>query len=130
MPTVPVAFNAVVSIGVIGLYLCFGIPIYQRLKMGSRFQVGGWTLGRKYKVLCVVALLDILLVAIVAFLPTSNLGTPWYSGFSLKYVNYTILVVPVVMIALWVYWHLSVKHWFKGPKNTIAAPADQPAPSS
>jgi hypothetical protein len=37
----------------------------------------------------------------------------------LKYVNYTILVVPAAMIFLWIYWHASVKNWFTGPKQTI-----------
>ena len=32
---VPVAFFAVVSIGVVGLYLCFAVPIYYRWKAGD-----------------------------------------------------------------------------------------------
>jgi amino acid transporter len=121
----PVAFFAVVSIGVIGLYWCFSIPIYQRLKMGDAFVRGDWTLGRKYKVLAVLALIDIVFTSIVAFMPTSNLGAPWTSGFGWRYVNYTILVVPGVMIFLWAYWHLSVKHWFTGPKHNIELAAEE-----
>ena len=37
---VPVAFYAVVSIGVIGLYWCFAIPIWHRWRMGDRFEPG------------------------------------------------------------------------------------------
>ena len=37
----------------------------------------------------------------------------------MKYVNYTIIVVPIAMIALWIYWHASVKNWFTGPRQTI-----------
>ena len=44
----PVAFYAVVSIAVIGLYLAFLIPIYLRLRMGDKFRPGPWTLGKKY----------------------------------------------------------------------------------
>ena len=44
---------------------------------------------------------------------------PWNDGFAAKYVNYTILVVPVALLALWIYWHVSVKNWFTGPKHTI-----------
>lgn len=122
----PVAFYAVVSIGVIGLYWCFAIPIWQRLKMGDAFVPGGWTLGSKYRVLAVLALIDIVLVTIMAFMPTSNLGAPWYNGFGWRYVNYTILVVPGAMMLLWIYWHLSVKHWFTGPRHTIELPSDAP----
>jgi amino acid transporter len=121
---VPIAFYAVVSIGVIGLYWCFSIPIWHRLRMGDSFQPGGWNLGKKYKVLSIVALIDVVLVTVMAFMPTSNLGVPWTNGFAWKYVNYTILVVPAAMIFLWIYWHLSVKHWFTGPKHTIDLPVE------
>ncbi len=118
VPT-PVAFTAVVSIGVIGLYWCFSIPIWHRLRMGDRFQTGDWNLGTKYKVLSVIALLDVVMVTVMAFMPTSNLGVPWTTGFAWKYVNYTILVVPAAMIFLWIYWHASVKNWFTGPRQTV-----------
>jgi amino acid transporter len=115
----PVAFFAVVSIGVIGLYWCFAIPIWHRWRMGDRFQPGQWTLGKKYKWIAVIALIDIVLVTWMAFMPTSNLGVPWTTGFAWKYVNYTILVFPAFLIFLWIYWHVSVKNWFTGPKQTI-----------
>jgi amino acid transporter len=115
----PIAFDAVVSIGVIALYWCFAIPIWHRWRMGDRFKAGSWTLGKKYKWIAVIALIDIVLVSWMAFMPTSNLGVPWTTGFSMKYVNYTILVFPALLIFLWIYWHASVKHWFKGPKQTI-----------
>jgi amino acid transporter len=128
VPT-PIAFYAVVSIGVIGLYWCFAIPIWHRWRMGDRFQQGSWNLGAKYKVLSVVALLDVVLVSFMAFMPTSNLGVPWNTGFSMKYVNYTILVFPAFLIFLWIYWHASVKNWFTGPKNTIDVLPETPASS-
>jgi amino acid transporter len=115
----PIAFFAVVTIGVIGLYLAFAIPIYYRWRAGSSFVTGEWTLGSKYKWMCVVALVEIAITSIVALLPTSNLGVPWETGFAMKYVNYTILVVPGALILLWIWWHLSVKNWFTGPKTTI-----------
>jgi amino acid transporter len=121
----PVAFFAVVSIGVIGLYWCFAIPIWHRWRMGDKFQTGEWNLGARYKVLCVVALIDVVLVTFMAFMPTSNLGVPWTTGFAWKYVNYTILVVPAAMIFLWIYWHVSVKKWFTGPKMTIGVADDE-----
>jgi len=125
---VPVAFYAVVSIGVIGLYWCFAIPIWQRLKMGSDFQPGGWNLGGKYKVVAVLALIVVALTTISAFLPTSNGGVPWSPKgvWGWRYVNYTILVVPGAMLLLWIYWHASVKKWFTGPKQTIHISASEP----
>jgi amino acid transporter len=116
---VPIAFFAVVTIGVIGLYLAFAVPIYYRWKAGDNFVPGNWTLGPKYKWMCIVALVEIVITSIVALLPTSSGGLPWESGFAWKYVNYTILVVPGALLALWIYWHVSVKNWFTGPKHTI-----------
>ncbi len=57
------AFYAVVSIGVIGLYLCFAIPIWLRWRAGDSFESRRWTLGPKYKWLCLIALFDIALTA-------------------------------------------------------------------
>jgi amino acid transporter len=126
---VPIAFFAVVTIGVIGLYLAFAIPIYYRWKAGDSFVPGEWTLGSKYKWMSIVALVEIIITSIVALLPTSAGGIPWHSGFSMKFVNYTILVVPVALIALWIYWHVSVKNWFTGPKHTIDLLPEQVAPT-
>jgi hypothetical protein len=111
-----------VSIGVIGLYVAFAIPIYYRWKAGNTFSAGAWTLGAKYKWMCVVALIEIVVTSIVALLPTSTGGVPWNTGFEWKFVNYTILVVPGALILLWIYWHLSVKNWFTGPKTTVNLP--------
>src|SRR3712207_4915163 len=46
---VPVAFYAVTSIAVIGLYLSFAIPIWLRWRAGDEFSVGQWNNGAKYK---------------------------------------------------------------------------------
>ncbi|SDJ38679.1 amino acid/polyamine/organocation transporter, APC superfamily [Frankineae bacterium MT45] len=119
---VPIAFFAVVSIGVVGLYLAFAIPIFLRWKAGSNFVAGAWTLGAKYKWMCLVAVVEIIVTSIVALFPTSALGVPWTPGFAWKYVNYTPIIVIGSLILLWIYWHLSVKHWFTGPKTTIDLP--------
>jgi amino acid transporter len=124
---VPVAFFAVVSIGVIGLYVAFAIPIWLRWKAGSNFTPGGWTLGSKYKWMSLVAVAEIAITSFIALLPTSTLGAPWYKGFgwdSMKYVNYTPLVVGAALLLLWIWWHLSVKNWFTGPKTTIDLPPE------
>jgi amino acid transporter len=124
---VPVAFFAVVSIGVVGLYVAFAIPIFLRWRAGSNFKPGGWTLGKKYRWMCVVAVAEIAITSFIALLPTSTLGAPWYPGFgwdSLKYVNYTPIVLGVLLLLLWIGWHVSAKRWFTGPRMTIDVPPD------
>ena len=121
---VPVAFFAVVSIGVVGLYVAFAIPIFLRWKAGR--QLHARAAGRsapKYKWMCIVAVVEIVVTSIIALLPTSHGGVPWNAGFAWKYVNYTILVVPGALLLLWIYWHVSVKNWFTGPKTTVDLPA-------
>jgi amino acid transporter len=115
----PIAFFAVVTIGVVGLYLAFAIPIFLRWRAGDSFETGNWSLGTKYKWMSIIAVIEIAITCVIALLPTSNLGVPGTHGFALKYVNYTILVVPGALLALWIYWHVSVKNWFTGPKTTI-----------
>jgi amino acid transporter len=123
---VPVAFFAVVSIGVVGLYVAFAIPIFLRWKAGSNFTPGGWSLGNKYRWMSLVAVAEIVVTSIIALLPTSTGGMPFHTGFAWKYVNYTPIVVLGALIILFIAWHVSVKHWFTGPKTTVEKPSTTP----
>jgi amino acid transporter len=123
----PVAFVAVVSIGVIGLYVAFAIPIFLRWKAGANFTPGRWTLGAKYKWMCLVAVIEIAVTSIVALFPTSPGGVPFNKAFAWKFVNYTPIVVLGALALLWLWWHLSVKNWFTGPKTTVDLPVGMTA---
>ncbi|MBN9634808.1 MAG: amino acid permease, partial [Actinobacteria bacterium] len=120
---VPVAFNAVVTIGVVGLYLAFAIPSYQRWRKGDEFKVGTWSIGRHYRWLCPLAVVEIGLTTVIALMPSSTGGVPWLAGFSWKYVNYTPLVVGGTLLALWLIWELWVKTIYTGPRATVNLPA-------
>ena len=118
-----VAFTAVVSIGVIGLYVAFAIPIYYRWRAGSNFKPGGWTLGNKYKWMAPIAIIEIIVTSFFALMPGSPFAVPWGSQFGgWQFVNYTPIVLGVALLALWLGWHLSAKKWFTGPKMTIDLP--------
>lgn len=115
----PTAFYAVVSVAVIGLYLAFLIPIWQRWKMRDKFVGGQWTLGSKYKWMNLVAVIEIAVISVYFILPFSPAGIPWNKGFTWTAVNYAPILTFGVLIILWIWWHLSVKNWFKGPIRTI-----------
>ncbi|KRE31942.1 amino acid permease [Mycobacterium sp. Soil538] len=115
----PIAFYAVVSIGVVGLYLCFAVPIYLRWRMGDAFEVGSWNLRGHYKWMAPLALIEIVITSIIAMFPTSIGGVPWGGSFEWKFVNYTPILVGGVLLALYIYWHVSVKNWFTGPVRQI-----------
>ena len=127
---VPVAFYAVVSIGVIGLYWCFAIPIWHRWRMGDRFEQGAMEPRDEVQ----VALRRRAAGHRARHRSWPSCRRPTSAcrgrdGFAWKYVNYTILVFPAFLIFLWIYWHASVKNWFTGPKHTIDVLPETPASS-
>jgi amino acid transporter len=122
---VPVAFFAVVSIGVVGLYLCFAVPIYLRWKAGDSFPIGRWNLRGHHKWMAPVAVVEIIITSAIAMFPTSMGGMPWDPSFEWKFVNYTPLLVGGVLILLYIYWHASVKNWFTGPIKQVDATGEE-----
>ena len=118
---VPIAFYAVVSVAVIGLYLAFLIPIWLRWKLGDDFKPGSWTNGSKYKWMNLVAVAEIAIICIYFILPFTPAAVPWNDGFSWKFVNYAPILTGGTLIILTIWWHLSAKKWFTGPKHTIDA---------
>ncbi|MBO0846417.1 MAG: amino acid permease [Nocardioides sp.] len=116
---VPLAFYAVTSIAVIGLYLAFAIPIYLRWRHGENFDVGTWNNGKKYKWMNPIAVAEIIIVSIYLMMPTTPAASIFSSQFSWKFVNYAPIVTVGALILLAIWWTTSAKHWFTGPKHTI-----------
>jgi amino acid transporter len=116
---VPVAFYAVVSIAVIGLYIAYVIPIYLRWRQGDKFQAGPWTLGSKYKWMNPIAVIEVAIISIVFILPTTPAGVPWNDEFSWNAVNYAPLLTGGMFLIVGIWWLVSAKNTFTGPKNTL-----------
>jgi len=106
----PVAYAAVTSIAVIGLYIAYGLPILLRLLSGERFQRGPWHLRQYSYVVGWIAVIWIAFIAILFVLPQVSPGT------TLTTFNYAPVAVAVVLIYAGGYWFLSARNWFKGPK--------------
>jgi hypothetical protein len=135
----PVAFLAVTSISVIGLYIAYMIPVYLRWRLGDKFETGPWTLGRKYKWINMTAIVWVTLCVIIFSLPFTPAAVPFSSQFSWSAFNYAPLVTIVVMAAVTIWYLVSARHTFKGPIRTIdeadigggpGAPAPGVAPAS
>ena len=132
---VPYAFSAVVSIGVIGLYVAFAIPIWYRWRQGSSFRQGPWNLGTKWKWMAPLAVAEIVITSIYFLMPFTPAGAPGFMRgllgspstadvpFDWKFVNYTPIVTGGALLLLWIGWHVSAKKWFTGPKRTVDLPA-------
>ncbi len=116
---IPVAFYAVTSIAVIGLYASFAIPIWLRWKMGDAFEPGSWTNGAKYKWMNLIAVAEIVVVSLYLMMPFVPGAVPFSDDFSWKFVNYAPIVTIGAVVLLTVWWQASAKHWFTGPKHTI-----------
>ncbi|HWI71582.1 MAG TPA: amino acid permease, partial [Baekduia sp.] len=117
---VTVAFTAVVSIGVIGLYIAYVIPIWLRWRAGAAFQTGPWNLGEKYKWMNLVAVAEVAIIVVVGFnMPFSSSGVPWEDDFDWSLFNYTPLVTGGVFLAVGAWWLISAHKTFTGPRHTI-----------
>ncbi|HEY3727679.1 MAG TPA: amino acid permease [Solirubrobacteraceae bacterium] len=120
----PVAFLAVTSISVIGLYIAYTIPVYLRWRMGDAFEPGPWTLGRKYKWVNLIAIAWVVLCVIIFCLPFTPAAVPFSSQFSWSSFNYAPLVTIIVMLAVTIWYAVSARHTFKGPVRTVDMNAD------
>ncbi|HEY0902590.1 MAG TPA: amino acid permease [Marmoricola sp.] len=116
---IPVAFYAVTSIAVIGLYLAFAIPIYLRWRHGDKFEVGTWNNGAKYRWMNPIAVAEILIVSVFLMMPFVPGAVPFSDDFSWKFVNYAPIVTIGTLLLLTIWWQVSAKNWFTGPKHTI-----------
>jgi amino acid transporter len=116
---IPVAFFAVVSIAVIGLYIAYVTPVYLRLRAGDAFKPGAWTLGAKYKWMCTVAVIWVVLCVIIFSLPFTPAAVPFSDDFDWVAVNYAPLMVGGMFIIVGLWWLVSAKNTFTGPVRTI-----------
>ena len=115
---IPFAFFALTGICTVGLYLAYVIPVYLRLRKGDEFQAGPWTLGRKYKIVNVLAIIFVILVVYALNLPYTPAGLPWNDGFDASLVNYTPLAL-VVPLIFGIWYLVSAKDHYQGPVRTL-----------
>ena len=127
----PVAFFAVVSVAVIGLYIAYMIPIFLRWRMGDRFeQSTAWNLGNRWRWMNPISVIWVLIICTVGLLPTNNLGVPWLDGFDWTYVNYAPIVLAVVIGLAALGW-IKARSYFTGQVRTVSEeplPLEQSAP--
>ena len=116
---VPVAFLAVVSIAVIGLYIAYAIPIYLRLRAGDAFAPGPRTLGAKYRWMCTFSVVWVGIITVIFCLPFTPAAVPFNDEFDWNAVNYAPIAVGTVIVGVGVWWLVSARRSFTGPVRTI-----------
>jgi amino acid permease (GABA permease) len=105
----PTAYAAVTSIAVIGLYIAYVLPTFLRLRQGDNFQRGPWHLGRWSKPIGTIAVIWVIFISILFMLPT-------VSPITVSNFNYTIVAVVAVVGFATIYWLVSARNWFTGPR--------------
>jgi amino acid permease (GABA permease) len=103
-----VAFQAIVSVNVIGLFGSYGVPIFLRLRRGSDFTPGPWNLGRWSRPVTTVAIVWIFLSSILFLLPQQYPITH-------KTFNYAPVALAVVLFTATVWWFVTARRTYQGP---------------
>ena len=103
------AYAAVTSIAVIGLYVAYVLPTFLRLRLGSAFVRGPWHLGRWSKPIGIVSVIWVVIITVLFMLPTASPIT--WTNF-----NYTVIAVVAVLGFAGIWWLVSARKWFTGPK--------------
>ena len=116
---IPVAFFAVVSVCVIGLYIAYAIPIFLRWRMRDAFKPGPWNNGRKYRWMNLAATIWVGIITVIFCLPFTPAGVPWNDEFTWSSVNYAPLTVGGLILAVGIWWLVSARRSFTGPVRNV-----------
>ncbi|MEU6134284.1 amino acid permease [Nocardioides sp. NPDC047086] len=116
---IPLAFYAITSVAVIGLYLAFATPIFLRWRAGDSFETGEWNLGPHYKWLNLVAVAEMAVISVYFILPFVPSGWITSDDFSWESVDCAPILTVGSLVVLAIWWAVSARTWFTGPKATL-----------
>ena len=105
-----VAYYAVTSIAVIGLYIAYLTPVFLRRINPSAFKPGPWVLGKFGPLIGWIAIIWVIFIVIVLMLPQAAPGN------TVATFNYAPIAVLVVIGFAGIWWVVSAHKWFKGPR--------------
>jgi amino acid transporter len=106
-----VAYGAVTSIATIGLYIAYVLPTLLRRLEGQSWQGGRWSLGRWSPFIGWFGIAWVGFIAVLFLLPEVQFSSITWHNF-----NYAPIAVGVVLLFATVYWLVSARKWFTGPK--------------
>ncbi|XP_024927445.2 amino-acid permease BAT1 homolog isoform X2 [Ziziphus jujuba] len=110
-----VAFNAMVSIATIGLYIAYALPIFFRVTLARKsFVPGPFNLGRYGILVGWVAVIWVATISVLFSLPVAY-------PITIETLNYTPVAVGGLFILTVSSWILRARHWFRGPITNIDA---------
>jgi amino acid permease (GABA permease) len=104
-----VAFFAIVSVAVVGLYISYIIPVLLRRLRGPNFTPGPWQLGKWSPIIGWLAVAWVVLICFPLMLPQ-------FHPAGVNSWNFAPVAVVAVIGFAGIYWLVSARKWFKGPK--------------
>jgi amino acid transporter len=104
-----VAYGAVTSIATIGLYIAYVLPTLLRRFLGADFKPGRWQLGKWSPIIGWLGIVWVAFIAVIFMLPE-------FSPINHDTFNYAPIAVGVVFLYAGIYWLVSARKWFHGPK--------------
>ncbi|KAJ7954151.1 amino-acid permease BAT1-like [Quillaja saponaria] len=108
-----VAFDAMVSIATIGLYIAYAFPIFFRVTLARKtFVPGPFNLGPFGVLVGWIAVLWVATISVLFSLPVAYPVTS-------ETLNYTPVAVGSLVVLVVAYWIFSARHWFKGPITNL-----------
>ncbi|XP_071926831.1 amino-acid permease BAT1 homolog isoform X4 [Coffea arabica] len=108
-----VAFQAMVSIATIGLYIAYALPIFFRVTLARKsFTPGPFNLGSFGVLVGWIAVLWVATISVLFSLPVAYPVTD-------QTLNYTPVAVGGLVILTVTAWVFSARYWFKGPITNI-----------
>ncbi|GLT58198.1 hypothetical protein SLA2020_311120 [Shorea laevis] len=110
-----VAFQAMVSIATIGLYIAYALPIFFRVTLARKsFIPGPFNLGRYGILVGWIAVLWVITISVLFSLPVAYPITS-------ETLNYTPVAVCGLLILTVSSWIFSARYWFRGPITNVDA---------
>jgi amino acid transporter len=108
-----VAFQAMVSIATVGLYISYALPVLFRVTLARKcFVPGPFSLGRYGVMVGWVAVLWVATISVLFSLPVAYPVTK-------DTLNYTPVAVGGLFFLVIASWVLSARHWFTGPITNL-----------
>jgi len=103
------AFEAIISVNVIGLFGSYAIPIFLRLRLGDEFNPGPWNLGKYGRPVALIAVIWVVLSSILFMLPEH------YPFMSVSAFNFAPVALGVVLAIAAIWWFMTARRTFHGP---------------
>jgi amino acid transporter len=111
-----VAYAAITAVAVIGLYIAYMLPVLMRRINSKAFVPGPWQLGRWSFAIGWIMIVWIIFIGVLFCLPSASAGNPFGSEFTWSAVNYAPITLLVVVGGTGIWYLVSARKWFKGPK--------------